>query len=59
MIVDFLGQEGSKVGLVILVCTFHTLGYRVQPEVVLQVEVSPQHVVVPQSKVDPEIEVSL
>jgi hypothetical protein len=43
MIVDFLGQGGSKGGLVIWMCFVHTVGYRVQPEVVLQVEDTPQH----------------
>jgi hypothetical protein len=57
MIVDFLGQGGFKGGLVILMCSVHIVGYRVQPEVILQVEVSPQCVVVPQFEVDPQIEV--
>jgi hypothetical protein len=58
MLVDSLGQEGSKVGLGIQICSFHTVGCRVHSEVVLQVEVSPQRVVVLQSEVDPQIEVS-
>jgi hypothetical protein len=43
MIVDFLGQGGSKGGLVIHMCYVHTMGYRVELEVVLQVEDTAQH----------------
>jgi hypothetical protein len=50
MIMDFFGQEGSKVGLVISMCSVHIVGYRFQPEVVLQVEVSPQREISLQSK---------
>jgi hypothetical protein len=55
MVVDFLGKEGSKVGIVIQVHFVHTVGYGLQPEVSPQVEVVPNLSLTPKLRFPPSL----
>jgi hypothetical protein len=59
MIVDFPGCEGLNIGLVILVCYVHRVGYNLQAGIVLQVRIVSQFEFDPQTDFVPHGYISL